>query len=108
MRPSAGLAAAPVATIRKFRRERFMTNSSSAAKDLGSLSFDSCGTDHLAPSFGLGGDDFAVFRRRQRRRHAAELGELRLDLRIVQAGIDGGVKLANDLGRRRARRADAV
>src|SRR5580704_4819151 len=108
MRASTGLAAAPVATIRKFRRERFMTNSSSIANDLGSLSFDSRGADHLAPTLGLGDDDFAVFRRRQRRRHAAELGKLSLDLRIVQAGIDGSIELVDDLGRRGARRTDAV
>src|SRR6202030_4759385 len=100
MRASAGLAAAPVATIKKFRRERFMPNSSSAANDISSFSFDSCSTDHLAPSFGLGGDDMAVLRRRQRRCHAAEFGELRLDLGIVQAGIDGGVELVDDLRRR--------
>src|SRR3984957_417502 len=108
MRTSAGLAAAPVATIKKFRRERFMTTNSLTANDSISLSFDSCGADDLAPTFGLGDDDVAVLRRRQRRRHAAELGKLRLDLRIVQAGIDGGIELVDDLGRRGARRADAV
>src|SRR5580704_6604875 len=108
MRASAGVAAAAVASLRKIRRERFMTNSSSTADDSSSLCLYPRGTDHLAPAFGLGDDDFAVFRRRQRRRHAAELGELRLDLGIAQAGIDGGVELVDDLRRRRFRRADAV
>src|SRR5262249_42319291 len=66
------------------------------------------GADHPAPPLGLLDDDLPPFLRRQRHRLGAELGEPRLDVRIIETGIDLSVERRDDVPGRAARRADAV
>jgi hypothetical protein len=62
------------------------------------------GADDLGPLLGLGGDEIAEIRRRARQRRVAEVGELRLDPRIGERGVDLPVDPLDDLGWRAARR----
>src|SRR5215471_13428866 len=62
---------------------------------------------HLAPLFGLLGDELAEVGRRARKCGGATLGKPRLHLGIRKGCVDLRVELVDDLGWRGARRADA-
>src|SRR5262245_50873634 len=71
------------------------------------LRLDVGGPDHLGPFFGFAGDELAQFGRRHRHRRPAEFDETCLKLGIGEGGIDLFVELADDLGRRALRCAEA-
>src|SRR5262249_34065706 len=63
--------------------------------------------DHLGPLRKVGCDQRPELARRQDDRRGAELGELRLDARVCQPGIDLAVELLDDVGWRAAGNTDA-
>src|SRR5262249_27670337 len=73
-----------------------------------SLHLDVARADEFAPLVGFLGDHLGEIRGRHRRRLDAQLGKPRLQLGIGEAGVDLVVQSHDDLGRRVARRADAV
>src|SRR5262245_25282917 len=73
-----------------------------------SLRLDACELDHLGPLRHLGGHELLEIGRRARDDRPAELGKARLDPRIGEPRVDLPVDQLHDLGRRVARRADAV
>src|SRR6516164_9772905 len=73
-----------------------------------SLRLDAGEFDHLGPLFGFVGDQLSELSRRSWQRHAAEVSETGLHLRVVESRVDLLVELVDDLGRRDLRRADAV
>src|SRR5215472_19257539 len=72
-----------------------------------SLRLDVGRPDHLGPLFGFVGDQFSELSRRSWQRHAAEVSETGLYLRVVESRVDLLVELVDDLGRRGPRCADA-
>src|SRR5262249_61911868 len=73
----------------------------------GSLQLDIGDPDHLAPLFGFVGNQLAEIGGRAGKHRAAEIGELRLEVVIRNADIDGRVQFFDDLSRRVFRCADA-
>src|SRR5262249_50489905 len=73
----------------------------------GSICFDARELHHLAPLFGLFGDELAEIGRRAWKGGGAQLGKPRLHLGIGKGRVDLRVELVDDLGWRVARRADA-
>jgi hypothetical protein len=71
------------------------------------IPLDIGGPDHLVPFLGFVGDEPAEVGGRAGERHAAEVGQPRLDLRIGERGVDLGVERLDDRGGRALRRADA-
>src|SRR5262245_50380406 len=61
-----------------------------------SVRLDVGGPDHLAPLLGFVGDELAEFGGRHRHRHAAQIGEPRLDRGIGEAGVNCLVELVDD------------
>src|SRR5262245_39304740 len=73
-----------------------------------SVRLDAGEFDHLGPLFGFVGDQLSELSRRSRQRHAAEVSETGLYLRIVESRVDLLVELLDDLGGRVLGRADAL
>src|SRR6185437_1682525 len=71
------------------------------------LRFDAGNIDHLGPFLSFVGDQRSELSRRSRQRHAAEVSETGLHLRVVESRVDLLVELVDYLGRRRFRCADA-
>ena len=63
---------------------------------------------HFAPFLGLVGDELAEFGRRHRLRNAADLGEPRHQLGVLQRFADRLVEDIDDFRRRALRHRDAV
>src|SRR5262245_35883264 len=78
------------------------------ASEAASLRLDAGEFDHLGPLFGFVGNQLSEVSRRSRQRHAAEVSETGLHLRVVKSRVDLLVELVDDLGRRGLRCADAV
>src|SRR5262245_15258045 len=78
------------------------------ASEAASLRLDAGEFDHLGPLFGFVGNQLAEVSRRSRQRHAAEVSETGLHLRVVESRVDLLVELLDDLGRRVPRNADAI
>src|SRR5712691_12883262 len=74
----------------------------------GSLRLDARELDHLGPLLRVVGNELSEIGRRARDNLAAQVDEPGLDPRIGQARVDLVVEPVDDLGRRIARRADAV
>src|SRR5262245_31968330 len=72
-----------------------------------SVRLDARELDHLGPLFGFVGDQLSELSRRSRQRHAAEISETGLHLRVVESRVDLLVEFVDDLGRRGLRGADA-
>src|SRR5262249_1602401 len=88
----------------RFRRTGFMEYPASEAA---SLRLDAGEFDHLGPLFGFVGNQLSEVSRRSRQRHAAEVSETGLHLRVVESRVDLLVELVDDLGRRGPRCAEA-
>src|SRR5262252_6260264 len=73
----------------------------------GSVRLDARELDHLGPLLGFVGDQLSELSRRLRQRHAAEISETGLHLRVVESRVDLLVEFVDDLGRRAFRCADA-
>src|SRR5215831_12924796 len=73
-----------------------------------SVRLDVEGPDDVAPLLRFVGDQLSELSRRSRQRHAAEVSETGLHLRIVESRVDLFVELLDDLGRRGLRCADAL
>src|SRR5262245_33270933 len=73
-----------------------------------SLRLDVGRADHLAPLLSLFGDELAEVGGRHRHRRAAQVEQPGLHLRVVESRVDLLVELADDLGRRGLRYAEAV
>src|SRR5262245_12171966 len=77
------------------------------ASEAASLRLDAGEFDHLGPLLGFVGDQLSELSRRSRQRHAAEVSETGLHLRIVESRIDLLVELVDNLSRRGLRCTDA-
>src|SRR5499433_1422017 len=77
------------------------------ASEAASLRLDAGEFDHLGPLFGFVGNQLSEVSRRSRQRHAAEVSETGLHLRVVESRVDLLVELVDDLGWRGLRCADA-
>src|SRR5262249_29189400 len=77
------------------------------ASETASLRLDAGEFDHLNPLFGFVGNQLSEVSRRSRQRHAAEVSETGLHLRVVESRVDLLVELVDDLGRRGPRCAEA-
>src|SRR6516165_5716547 len=64
--------------------------------------------DHLGPLLGFVGDQLAEVGRGAGKHRAAQVGEPRLHLGVVESRVDLFVQLVDDLGRRGLRYAEAV
>jgi hypothetical protein len=64
-----------------------------------SLWLDASEPDHLAPFFGFVGYQLAERGRLTRQRHAAEVGETRLQLGIGEPSVDRFIQNLDNLGR---------
>src|SRR5262244_206033 len=78
------------------------------ASEAASLRLDAGEFDHLGPLFGFVGNQLSEVSRRSRQRHAAEVSDTGLHLRIVESRVDLLVELVDDLGRRGPWYAEAV
>src|SRR5215510_12134992 len=73
-----------------------------------SLRLDAGELDHLAPLLGFVGDQLSELSRRSRQRHAAEVSETGVHLRVVESRVDLLVECVDDLGGRVPGCADPV
>src|SRR5262245_8428928 len=72
-----------------------------------SVCLDAGEFDHLGPLFGFVGDQLSELSRRSRQRHAAEVSETGVHLRVVESRVDLLVECVDDRGRRGLGCADA-
>src|SRR5262249_49502168 len=73
----------------------------------GSFRLDARELDHIAPLFGLFGNELSKVGRRARKHRAAQVGKPSLHLGISQSQVDLLIELVNNFGWRVPGRADA-